>query len=87
MRIVQTIRLREQEGKSPTLIITKLKEVSWERLSQKQKLEFKADEDRQVKIGEEIGYSIRNDAFVPVFEKDTGKVIAAIADFGCVRKT
>ncbi len=85
LRIIPTIRLREQEGKAPTLIITKLKEISWEKLSQRQKLEFKADQDRQVEIGKQNTYLIRNDAFVPVFEQN-GKVIAVITDFGCIMK-
>lgn len=86
LRIVPTIRLREETGKKPTLVLTKLTLLKKENLPETQESEFFRDASRQQEKSRENGYFLHGDCFEPMIDKETGKVVAIIADFGNVRK-
>jgi len=86
LRIVPTIRFRRRWWKSPTLIITKLEEIPRPDFSPQQTREFSSDIERQKITGENNGYYLGEDAFIPVLDKKTGRAIAVITDFGEIKR-
>ncbi len=84
LRIVPTIRIKERNGRKATLLMTRLSPLK--RLSTRMYEQFSADMRRQIVIAGENGFSIYTDAFVPVRDKETGNVVAMIADFGNIEK-
>jgi len=84
LRINPTIRLREKNSKKPSLVLSKLNEAK--NLTKKQKDKFVKDTEKQIRTCFENGFTITENAFLPVLDKKTGKVIAVISDFGIVEK-
>jgi hypothetical protein len=83
LRLPATVRLIEEPGKDPTLLMTKFDKVlKITELNSVNGSEFVADRDRQIAILGREGYYAVPDCFIPALDKKSGKVQAILADFG-----
>ena len=86
LRIVPTIRILKG-GKMPSLLTTRLETLQIKEVFHSPFWnDFKADAERQEKIAAGLGFTCSDDAFFPVKDRKTGKVVAVLADFGQVEK-
>ena len=83
LRIIPTIRLLKGKG---SLIITKLDVFNPYLLSPEQYSEFSKDVNRQLAILSSNDYYACSAAFHAILDKASGKVVAAITDFGSIKK-
>ncbi|MEW6295559.1 MAG: hypothetical protein AB1467_04670 [Candidatus Diapherotrites archaeon] len=86
LRIIPTIRPLKRKDKISSFFLTKLDVIDFKGINSKKLTEFEEDMQRQIEIGSKKGYFISDDAFLPVFDKKTKKVIAIIGDFGQIRR-
>jgi hypothetical protein len=84
LHIVPTIRLRKRRLRKPTLLVTRLERYHFlpGPLGEQRLKEFRQDIHRQQEVLALNNYFAAADAFVPVLNEKTAKVIAVIADFG-----
>lgn len=85
LRLPTTVRLTEGHGDKPTLLLTKT-DVIRGRLAPGEELEFREDMLRQKAGAESAGFSLSNDCFKPVKDKQTGRIQAHLLDFGLIQE-
>lgn len=84
LHIPNTIRLRRRWFRKPALISSKFERIRV--LEGKQITDYFEDALRELEILRKKGYSAGPDAFMPVLDKESGKAIAVIFDFGLISK-